>query len=177
MWCPHAWRHVLSKKHKFDNFDLFRPDDPLKAWFTLHSRYRPIFSNAFHYKHSHWQSHSSLAPVTLRSRSNQKIFRPERDWSESGAWLSVWTLTTVYIVTVLEGLSEGVLLVRSACHVVYLMEMKKAQEKQTEARADHKWSEECVCTRILTVPWMERNRSYGANKTRGFPKMVFLSKN
>ena len=52
------------------------------------------------------------------------------------------------LVTVLEGLSEGVLLVRSACHVVYLMEMKKAHEKQTEARADHEWSEECVCTRI-----------------------------
>ena len=32
-------------------------------------------------------------------------------------------------VTVLQGLNEGVLLVCSACHVVYIMEMKKAQEK------------------------------------------------
>ena len=32
-------------------------------------------------------------------------------------------------VMVLQGLSEGVLLLRSACHVVYIMEMKKAQKK------------------------------------------------
>ena len=25
--CPHTWRHFLSKKQKFDNFDHFRQDD------------------------------------------------------------------------------------------------------------------------------------------------------
>ena len=92
------------------------------ALLTLHSREGLIFSNAFQCKHSHWRSHSGLAPVTLRSRSNQKIFRPERDWIESGA-------LTNSPVTVLQGLSECVLLVCSACYVVYIMEMKKAQEK------------------------------------------------
>ena len=32
-------------------------------------------------------------------------------------------------VAVLQGLGEGVLLVRSACHVVYIVEMKKSTEK------------------------------------------------
>ena len=48
----------------------------------------------------------------------------EREWSVTGG---------VNIdhspVTVLQGLSEGVLLLRSACHFVYIMEMKKAQKK------------------------------------------------
>ena len=65
---------------------------------TLCSRYGPIFSNAFHCKHSHWRSHSALDTVMLRSRTNQKIFRPERDWSKSGEWLPVWTLTTVQLL-------------------------------------------------------------------------------
>ena len=38
-------------------------------------------------------------------------------------------------VMVLQGLSEGVLLVRSACNVVYLIEIKKAQEKLKLERA------------------------------------------
>ena len=66
---------------------LLMPDShhsSVHSLLTLHLRYGPIFSNVFHCKHSHWRSHSALAPVTLRSRSNQKIFRPERDWSESG---------------------------------------------------------------------------------------------
>ena len=35
MRCPHTWRHFLSKKQKFYNFDHFRPDDPLKVGWHL----------------------------------------------------------------------------------------------------------------------------------------------
>ena len=38
-------------------------------------------------------------------------------------------------VTVLQGLSEGVLLVPSACPVVCIVEMKKAREKLKQERA------------------------------------------
>ena len=43
MWCSHTWRNFLSKKQKFDNFDHFRPDDPLKGfWNPRKKSYRPV---------------------------------------------------------------------------------------------------------------------------------------
>ena len=63
-------------------------------------------------------------PLSLQSQSNQTIFRPERDWSVNAS-VNIEDSP----VMVLQGLSEGVLLVRSVCHVVYFMKMNKAQEK------------------------------------------------
>ena len=44
MWCPHTWRYFLSKKQKFDNFDHFRPDDPLKSPSTLATLFNHMWS-------------------------------------------------------------------------------------------------------------------------------------
>ena len=85
-----------------------RPDSnhsSCHALLTLHSRYGPIFLNVFHCKHSDWQLHSALAPVTLRSRRIVKYFnqsvigaRVERDCQCEFDHSPI---------TVLQGLSEG----------------------------------------------------------------------
>ena len=64
------------------------------------------------------------APVAIESKDISTRAQLDREWSVTAS---------VNIdhspVTVLQGFSEGVLLVRTACHVLTIMEMKKAHEK------------------------------------------------
>ena len=69
-------------------------------------------------------------------------------------------------VTVLQGLSEGLLLVHSACHVVYIMTMWKAHEKLKLERTMNgvKNVNAQGFDRTVSGAWTESDRSYGANQ-------------